>query len=89
MKTIPAGEFKQHCLRLMDVVRRKRQPIVITKRGRPIAKLVPIEEDVATDVLGILSDSIEITGDIIAPIAPSGAWDAMSDKAAKDRRDPR
>lgn len=42
MKTIAAGRFKNTCLRLLDDVAANREPVVITKRGRPIAKLVPV-----------------------------------------------
>jgi prevent-host-death family protein len=41
MKTIAAAKFKAHCLSLMDDVHKNREPIVITKRGKPVAKLVP------------------------------------------------
>ena len=40
---IPAGGFKARCLKLMDRVRATRRPIVITKRGKPVARLVPME----------------------------------------------
>ena len=42
MKTIAAGKFKDICLQTLDEVAANRQPVVITKRGRPVAKLVPI-----------------------------------------------
>ena len=45
MKTIPAGEFKTHCLRIMDEVNQHRQPVMITKKGVPVAKLVPVLMD--------------------------------------------
>ncbi|WP_437673015.1 type II toxin-antitoxin system Phd/YefM family antitoxin [Sorangium sp. So ce131] len=41
---VPAGEFKARCLKLMDEVATKRTPIVVTKRGRPLVKLVPVDE---------------------------------------------
>ena len=44
MTEIAAGEFKAHCLRLLDQVADERVELVITKRGRPVAKLVPLEE---------------------------------------------
>ena len=44
-KTIPAGEFKVHCLAVMDEVQAKRQAVLITKRGKPVAKLVPVEKE--------------------------------------------
>lgn len=43
MKKIGAAEFKAHCLALMEDVRSTREPLIITKRGKPVAKLVPVE----------------------------------------------
>lgn len=73
MKTIAAGEFKTHCLRIMDDVRRRRQPVLITKKGVGVAKLVPIE-GVERDIFGCLMDEIEIIGDIEASLVDSKAW---------------
>jgi prevent-host-death family protein len=42
-KTISAAAFKAHCLKLMDQVNAQRAEVVITKRGKPVARLVPIE----------------------------------------------
>ena len=42
-RTIPAGEFKNRCLALMDEVNETGATIVITKRGRPVSRLVPVE----------------------------------------------
>jgi len=42
MKTIAAGKFKDVCLQTLDQVAATRRPVVITKRGRPVAKLVPV-----------------------------------------------
>lgn len=66
MKTIPAGEFKTHCLRIMDEVNKRRRSIVITKKGIAVAKPVPVEE-ISRDVIGSLAGEIEILGDIEAP----------------------
>lgn len=41
MKQIPAGEFKTHCLTVMDEVQATGQPVVVTKHGKPVVKLVP------------------------------------------------
>ena len=43
MKTMQAGEFKARCLKVMDQVQKTREPLVITKRGKPVAKLVPAD----------------------------------------------
>jgi prevent-host-death family protein len=73
MKTMGAGTFKGRCLKIMDEVRLTRQPVVITKRGRPVAKLVPPDE-VARDVFGCLSGVVEILGDIEEPVTPAADW---------------
>jgi prevent-host-death family protein len=64
---IPAGEFKARCLKLMDEVRTTRRPLVITKRGKPVAKLVPVEDEVPS-LFGRLKGTVTIHGDIIGPI---------------------
>jgi len=72
-KTIAAGEFKAKCLYLMDQVNAKHQSIVITKYGKPVAKLVPIEEE-TPDFFGCMKGSLTIKGDIVSPIDVE--WDA-------------
>jgi prevent-host-death family protein len=74
MKIIPAGEFKTHCLRIMDEVRKRRQPVLITKKGVAVAKLVPVE-DTERDVVGCLEGVMEIVGDIESPVVSSEAWE--------------
>ena len=63
-KTIGAGEFKTHCLRLIDEVNQTKQPIIITKHGKPMAELVPIAEETYS-LFGCLQNTAEITGDIV------------------------
>jgi prevent-host-death family protein len=70
---IAAGEFKSRCLALIDEVERKRKEIVITKRGRPVAKLVPVES-AANPLIGGMRCTISYMGDIVAPIGEP--WDA-------------
>jgi prevent-host-death family protein len=66
---IPAGEFKARCLKLMDEVRASRRPVVITKRGKPVARLVPVEEaEPARSIFGCMKGTVTIHGDIIGPI---------------------
>jgi prevent-host-death family protein len=70
---LAAGEFKAKCLKLLDEVSQRRTSIVITKRGKPVAQLVPIEPPEG----GIFSEIIptfEIVGDIICPTGE--IWDA-------------
>jgi prevent-host-death family protein len=46
MKTMAAGEFKAKCLKVMDRVNKTREPVLITKKGKPVAKLVPADPEV-------------------------------------------
>jgi prevent-host-death family protein len=74
---IPAGEFKARCLQLMDRVARTREAIVITKRGRPVAKLVPPDEPrPRAPLFGYMAGSAEIRGDIVR--TPELEWSALS-----------
>lgn len=75
MKTIPAGEFKSKCLQLMDRVQRTRKPITITKRGKPVAKLVPVEQE-QDEWFGRLRGKMKIVGDIVSPIDPPEVWES-------------
>jgi prevent-host-death family protein len=76
MKKMPAGEFKSRCLAVMDDVLKTREPVVITKRGKPVAKLVPAER-ADYKFLGHLEGIVRMNGDIESPIDPPEAWDAL------------
>jgi prevent-host-death family protein len=73
-ETIAAGKFKATCLGLLDEVQRERKEIVITKRGKPVARIVPVEAEKVPNLFGRMKGSIEILGDIISPIGE--IWDA-------------
>ena len=64
---IAAGKFKAQCLQLMDQVKQNHEEIVITKHGRPVAKLVPVEEQHSSSFIGYMKGSVVVSGDIIAP----------------------
>jgi prevent-host-death family protein len=72
-ENIPAAEFKAKCLQVLDEVQRLRMPVVITKRGKPVAKLVPLD-DQPESFIGSMKGTMEIVGDIVAPIDVK--WDA-------------
>lgn len=65
---IKAGEFKAKCLELMDRVAETREEIIITKRGKPIAKLVPLSDAPERDLFGYMKGTAVQLGDIISPI---------------------
>jgi len=64
VKTMTTGKFKAQCLKVIDRVNATRGPVLITRNGRPIAKLVPV---------GI----IEIVGAIESPAQPAEDWNAL------------
>lgn len=72
MKKIAAAEFKARCLTLMEDVRSTREPLIITKRGKPVAKLVPAD-DGKDDFIGRLKGVFRVVGDIESP---SGEWES-------------
>jgi len=76
MRRIAAGEFKARCLTLMEDVRSTRQPIVITKRGKPVAKLVPAETE-KDEWIGRLDGKFKVTGDIVSPVVPLEDWEVL------------
>jgi prevent-host-death family protein len=74
MKTMSASAFKAQCLRVMEQVRTKREEVLITKKGRPVARLVPADEPPA-DIFGRLAGIWEIVGDIEKPAVPVSDWE--------------
>jgi prevent-host-death family protein len=73
MKTMAAGAFKVHCLKVMDEVQSKRQAVLITKRGKPVAKLVPVEKE-KDDIFGFYKGKIKINGDVVSPAFSPEEW---------------
>jgi len=68
-----AGEFKVHCLAVMDEVQSKRQAVLITKRGKPVAKLVPVEQE-KDDIFGFLKGKVKVVGDVVSPALTPEEW---------------
>jgi prevent-host-death family protein len=73
-KTVKVSELKATCLGLVADVARTGKSVVITKRGEPVAKLVPYRRQ-KPDAFGIWKGKVEIVGDIMSPIDVE--WDAM------------
>jgi len=73
MKKMAAGSFKVHCLAVMDEVCSKRETVIITKRGKPVAKLVPADRDV-DDIFGFLTGKGTAVGDIVSPALSEEDW---------------
>jgi prevent-host-death family protein len=79
-RTISVSRFKATCLQLLEQVRQTGQPLIITKRGVPIAHLGPVKPAENPDAwLGCLTDQMKILGDITEPVVDSDQWEALSD----------
>jgi prevent-host-death family protein len=63
-RSVNATEFKARCLRLLDDVNQSGQPLVITKRGKPIARLVPFGSE-RRSMRGAWKGRVQIRGDIV------------------------
>ncbi|HXJ40298.1 MAG TPA: type II toxin-antitoxin system prevent-host-death family antitoxin [Bryobacteraceae bacterium] len=72
---IGAAEFKAKCLQLLDAVAKQGTSLTITKHGRPVARVVPIEHPKRASMFGGWED-VRITGDIVN-CDTSDEWDAM------------
>ena len=77
MAKVGATEFKAKCLELMDRVQAKRETFVITKRGKPVAKLVPLERSPDEGLFGCLAGKASITGDITGPAIAADSWETV------------
>ncbi len=71
--TIGAGEFKAKCLKLLDEVAETRETLVITKHGKPVARVIPMPAE--AEFVGSMRGSGVILGDIISPLDVE--WEAM------------
>jgi len=60
----------------MEEVRKNREPVLITKRGKPVAKLVPADK-AREELIGRLEGIVSITGDIESPIEAVDAWESL------------
>ena len=86
-RTIPAAQFRDQCLRLMDEVRATGETLIVTKHGRPVAAVVPYVEQLATSIIGWSGD-IHIAWDPEEPAIPPERWQVLSDSAGVLDGDP-
>jgi prevent-host-death family protein len=73
MKKMPAGAFKTNCLAVMDQVQARHETVVITKHGKPVAKLVPVDSG-KDDIYNFLAGKGAITGDVVSPALSPEEW---------------
>jgi prevent-host-death family protein len=74
MRTMPAGEFKAKCLAVMDEVRATGEPVIVTKRGKPVVRLAPLEGQTQKEspeaIFGCLRGFLSVPGQTIDPSEP-------------------
>ncbi|MCR1793169.1 type II toxin-antitoxin system Phd/YefM family antitoxin [Leptospira sp. WS58.C1] len=73
---LSAAEFKTKCLSLMDMVQETQEEVIITKHGKPVAKLVTIKDNTAARLFGYLKGRIQENEDIVPSLGLR--WDADS-----------
>jgi prevent-host-death family protein len=76
MKKMPAGSFKIHCLSVMDEVQAKRETVLITKHGKPVAKLVPADQ-ATDDIYNFFAGKGSIVGDVVSPALSDDDWGSL------------
>jgi prevent-host-death family protein len=77
MKKMAAGSFKTNCLNVMDEVQAKRETVLITKHGKPVAMLVPVISD-TDDIYNFLKGKGTITGDVVSPAISNEEWGELT-----------
>jgi prevent-host-death family protein len=78
MQEVAISEFKAKCLSLLEEVSKTRTPLRVTRRGKPIADVVPASSETEErSWIGSMSDSIDIVGDIISPVIDMDAIEAL------------
>ena len=76
MKQMRASAFKARCLAVMNDVQATGEPVIVTKRGKPVVKVIPAEPEKG-DILGFMAGEFEIVGDIESPVVPPSHWKIM------------
>jgi len=79
MRDISVSEFKAKCLGLIEEVHKTRQPLRITRHGRPMAELIPAGPDRMRKFLGDMEGTVEILGDIVSPVIDLDDFEAYRD----------
>ena len=76
MKQMPASAFKARCLSVMNDIQATGEPVIVTKRGKPVVKVIPAEPEEG-GFLGFMAGEFEIVGDIESPVVPPSHWKIM------------
>lgn len=77
METINASDFQARCLAILDRVQATGERVVILKRGRPIAELLPSGRTGGDYPQLELAGTVTVVGDIIGPVVPESDWESL------------
>ncbi len=77
METINASDFKAQCLAILDRVQTTGERVLILKRGRPVAELLPARQTQAEYPQLELKGTVTVLGDIVEPVVPEEHWDSL------------
>jgi prevent-host-death family protein len=83
VKTMTASQFKAQCLAVMDEVEAKREPVLVTKNGKPVAQMTPLPLVGEDPIFGFYRGKIEIVGDIMAPLYTDAEWEEFDKRSAE------
>jgi len=76
MRQMRASVFKARCLSIMNDVQATGEPVIVTKRGTPVVKVVPVEPR-KNNLFGFMAGEFKITGDIESSVVPLKQWKVM------------
>jgi prevent-host-death family protein len=78
IETISISHFKATCLSVLETVRQTGQTVRVTKRGVPMAEIVPVPPDRSGATwIGSLRATIRVNGDIVSPVVDADEWEAL------------
>ena len=77
MKRMAAGLFKARCLSVMKDVQATGEPVIVTKRGAPVVKVVPVAAGEG-NIFGFMAGEFKVAGDIESPLVPLKQWEIMN-----------
>jgi prevent-host-death family protein len=75
MKSISVSEFKTHALKIVSDVSKNQDQIIITKRGKPLAQIIPYKPDIKNIIPGILSHTLVFEEDVVSQLGEE-MWDS-------------
>ena len=76
MKKMQASVFKAQCLKVMNRVQATGEPVIVTKRGKPVVKVIPAESE-KNDLFGFMVGRMKIVGDVESPVVPLSQWKVL------------